>query len=266
MALNLNTGAIKWSYRTIPSDDWTVGCILPPFAHCPPNHGPDFDFGSGPNLFTVRGHGQPRDLVGAGQKSGIYWALDPDTGQVVWSTQVGAGGSLGGIEWGSATDGNRVYVAISDLEGTAYTLKNGQTVHGGSWSALDAATGAILWQVADPSGYVDVGSMTVANGVVFGSSMVQSPGFFGPPPPFPADGPKSKSMYAFDAATGAVLWTKYTGNSVNAGPSVVKGTVYWGSGYANLGLGYGSFTTGKLYAFSIPGCDQQGDNGGNANC
>ena len=54
------------------------------------------------------------NIVGFGQKSGIYWALNPDNGNIVWSTPVGPGGSLGGIEWGTATDGKRIYVAISN--------------------------------------------------------------------------------------------------------------------------------------------------------
>jgi outer membrane protein assembly factor BamB len=47
----------------------------------------------------------PKTIIGAGQKSGIYYALDPDTGALLWQTQVGPGSSLGGIEWGSASDG-----------------------------------------------------------------------------------------------------------------------------------------------------------------
>jgi len=39
------------------------------------------------NLFTIKGlKGAKRKLVGAGQKSGQYWALDATTGEVVWST------------------------------------------------------------------------------------------------------------------------------------------------------------------------------------
>jgi hypothetical protein len=38
--------------------------------------------------------------VGAAQKSGIFWALDPDTGKVVWSQIVGPAGKLGGFAVG----------------------------------------------------------------------------------------------------------------------------------------------------------------------
>jgi len=54
------------------------------------------------------------NIVGFGQKSGIFWALNPDNGNIVWSTPVGPGASLGGIEWGTATDGQRIYVAIRE--------------------------------------------------------------------------------------------------------------------------------------------------------
>jgi polyvinyl alcohol dehydrogenase (cytochrome) len=54
-----------------------------------------------------------------------------------------------------------------------------------------------------------------------------------------------------DAATGQILWSFGAGSSVNAAPAVVKGTVYWGSGYSRSGI-EGSGNT-KLYAFSIDG-------------
>ena len=52
-------------------------------------------------------------------------------------------------------------------------------------------------------------------------------------------------------ATGAILWQFGAGSSVNAGPAVVDGTVYWGSGYARAGVeGSGN---NQLFAFSIDG-------------
>jgi hypothetical protein len=55
-------------------------------------------------------------------------------------------------------------------------------------------------------------------------------------------------MYAFNAATGNILWSFASGGSVNSGASVVNGVVYWGSGYASLGATAGN----HLYAFSVP--------------
>src|SRR5260370_9171296 len=83
---------------------------------------------------------------------GIFWAVKPDNGNVLWSTPVGPGGSLGGIEWGTATDGRRIYVAIANNSHLPYTLvPSGQTINWGSWSALDGATGKTVWPIADPT-------------------------------------------------------------------------------------------------------------------
>ena len=82
------------------------------------------------------------DLLGIGQKSGVYWALNPDTGTVVWQTQVGPGSGFGGIEWGTAFDGTRIYVPISNWEYLGYSLQpSGAKVNGGSWAALNPSTG-----------------------------------------------------------------------------------------------------------------------------
>lgn len=119
--------------------------------------GPDLDFGAAPNLFTIAdpSTGRRRQVVGIGQKSGDYWALNPDTGAVIWRTNVGPGGLGGGVEFGTATDGGRVYVAEANSSQLPFTLGGGgpfagQTVTSGNWSALNPATGAILWQTPDP--------------------------------------------------------------------------------------------------------------------
>src|SRR6266540_5599978 len=55
MALDMDTGAVRWSTGVQGFDDWNVACIpgLPNPNACPQHPGPDFDFGLGPNLFTV---------------------------------------------------------------------------------------------------------------------------------------------------------------------------------------------------------------------
>ena len=234
LALRMDSGAIAWSDRLGSSDDWTVACFFAG-TNCPVNSGPDFDFGSGANLFTIQTPTGPRTILGAGQKSGVYSAFDPATGQVLWATQVGPGSSLGGMEWGSATDGTRIYVQIANFYGIPYTLPSGATAYAGSWAALDPATGAIIWQIADPNGAVDLGPMTVSNGVVYAPSM--------------AGAPTAPNMFALNASTGAVLWSFAAGGSVNAGASVVNDTVYWGSGYSNLGIP-GYTPNHKFYAFT----------------
>jgi polyvinyl alcohol dehydrogenase (cytochrome) len=231
MALDMASGQITWATGVQGFDDWIVSCIVG-VSNCPPDPGPDFDFGSGANLFSVPTPGGPnRLLVGAGQKSGIYWALDAATGEIVWSTQAGPGSTLGGIEWGSATDGKRVYVAEANFDRQPYPNDPSLPLTG-SYAALDAATGQILWQTPDPSEGVDIGMVTEANGVVYAGSM-------------------SGHMYALDAASGAVLKDFVGEGSSNAGPAIDQsGVLYWGNGYGRFGLGTPSTT---FYAFSLRG-------------
>ena len=238
VALDLETGAVKWSTRLQGYDAWNVACALPrqPRPKCPDPAGPDYDFAQGPMLFTAAGPHGPRPLLGAGQKSGIFWALDPSTGAVVWSTVVGPAGGSGGMEWGSATDGTRIYTAVANSDHVPYPLISGSTTTGGAWSALDAGNGAILWQTATPGRQTAMGPVTVANGVVYAGSMARS----------------GNNMFALDAASGAIRWQFESGGSVNSGPAVVDGTVYWGSGYAHFALlGLHGSPNNRLYAFEL---------------
>lgn len=206
LALDQRTGTVVWVRKTLTADAYNATDPT----------GPDYDFGSGPNLYTTAGG---RQLLGIGQKSGLYWALDPATGRVVWKTQVGPGSAAGGIMWGSATDGRRVYAAVVNGDNKPYPIRSvtGETsvITGGSWAALDAATGRIVWQTADPQGAGDAGFVTTANSVVYAGSMA----------------PDGDNMYALDAATGTIRWRFPSGGAVIAGAAVVDGTVYWGSGY-----------------------------------
>jgi polyvinyl alcohol dehydrogenase (cytochrome) len=61
----------------------------------------------------------------------------------------------------------------------------------------------------------------------------------------------SGQMYAFDAKSGDILWSFDSGGSVLDGPSIVNGTVYWGSGYANLRALIHGKGNNKIYAFSL---------------
>ena len=112
MALAMDTGRVLWIRQTLAGDAWNVGCFEtgPGRVNCPEKAGPDFDFGSSPAIATLPG-GQ-RVLV-AGQKSGALYGINPDTGEQLWKTQAGAGGILGGIEWGFAVEGATAYVSLS---------------------------------------------------------------------------------------------------------------------------------------------------------
>ena len=247
LSLDINTGAVNWGDRFAHADTWTVSCkpsSQPPATPCPTPTGLDVDFGSGANLFTATISGTKTDLVGAGQKSGAYFAINRDTGQIVWGTQVSPDGPRGGIEWGTATDGTRLYVPSANSAYVTTTLQpSGRTTNGGFWSALDPATGQILWQTptaapapgpASSSGspppagaLADAeGSVSVANGVVYGEDA-------------------AGNFVALDAATGTVLRTVQSGGAAIAAPAISLGTLYWGSGYATIGA-----TNNKLYAIS----------------
>ncbi|HEX7932716.1 MAG TPA: PQQ-binding-like beta-propeller repeat protein [Paraburkholderia sp.] len=230
VALDLKTGKIVWSTRTLPAD------VSTNYNH---EDGPDYDFGSGPNLFTATIDGEPRRLVGAGQKSGVYWALDPRTGKVVWKSQVGPGSLLGGMLWGTAADGKRIYVSIGNLNHETITVdmpEGKSTTKGGIWAAVDAATGKVLWRTADPQEAMDTVAMSEANGVVYAGSLAGT----------------GANMYALDAATGKIKWSFESGGAIVSGAAIADGMVYWGSGYHTkvLGLPYAGDNR-KLYAFEL---------------
>ena len=237
LAVRMRDGKVVWADHTLDADLWTL----------PRPSGPDFDFGAGPNLFTTTSPatGRPEQLLGIGQKSGVYWAVRPATGEVAWQTRVGPEGNVanGGIVYGTATDGRRIYVAEGNTAGLPYTLGGsgpdaGKTVTGGSWAALDPATGKILWQVPDPGGAVATAFLSTANGVVYAGSLAAT----------------GTNMYALDARTGRILWSFASGGSVTGGAAIVDGIVYWGSGYCGTGcLGAGTPLTNnnKVYAFEL---------------
>src|SRR5262249_55622497 len=144
--------------------------------------------GSGANVMRVRIDHRRRDLVGIGAKSGVYTLLDAKSGAFIWNPLIGPGGDQGGMGWGTALDGGRIYASITNHHHIPYRLtQNGvltnQTATGGSWAALDPASGTILWQTADPQvetlpgtgvvGVWDLAPVTVANGVVYVSSMAK---------------------------------------------------------------------------------------------
>jgi polyvinyl alcohol dehydrogenase (cytochrome) len=258
LAMDLKTGAILWSRQMTPNDAFNTGCTTPQRTNCPEANGPDFDFGQPPIL--VRLGADKRALV-IGQKSGMVHALDPDQkGAILWQTRAGQGTALGGSQWGSASDGEKVYVAISDVglggkpdptvpQGFRLVL---DPQKGGGLHALDLKSGKIVW-TAKPSpcaaGRTDCSpaqsaAVTAVPGVVFSGSF---------------DG----HLRAYSAATGEVLWDVDTarefatvngkparGGSMDvAGPAVVNGTLFVNSGYGQ----WGGMPGNVLLVFSVDG-------------
>ena len=171
--------------------------------------------------------------VGAGQKSGQYWALDPDTGAVHWVTQAGPGGTAGGLQWGSAVDGTaRLHGQRQQQPHSVDAARRHDDHERRVERASTPPPAQLLWQTTPSHGGGTSGPVTTANGVVFGCSL-----------------DPLGHMYALNGATGAELWKFASGGSCLSGAAISNGTLYWGSGYSNFGFGT---PNNKLYAFSLP--------------
>jgi outer membrane protein assembly factor BamB len=112
LAIDLKNGQTLWSKQLGQNDAYNNACAIPIPGNCPEAHGADSDFGQPPILVSL---GSGKRLLVIAQKSGMVHAIDPDAkGKIVWQTRVGEGGVLGGSQWGSASDGENIYVAVSD--------------------------------------------------------------------------------------------------------------------------------------------------------
>ncbi len=255
VAFDLKTGEPRWSYRVQGHAPWLRACgsLLPSVTWCAPEtDGVTWDLGgSGPNVMRLRMNGRWRNVVGVGEKSGVYLLLDAKTGEFIWNTLLSPGGDQGGMNWGTGFDGERIYASLTNHRHIPYAMTqngivSGPNYTGGSWAALDPITGTILWQVPDTQTEIiggatvnvwDLAPVSAANGVVYVASMAKRV--------------DQNQMFALDAATGQLLWQFGAGASVNAAPAISNGSVYWGSGYARSGIeGSGN---NKLFAFSIDG-------------
>jgi polyvinyl alcohol dehydrogenase (cytochrome) len=251
LALDLDTGKILWSRQMTAGDAYTAACRLPDKTNCPIN-GPDFDFGASPILVTLP-NGK-RALL-AGQKSGIVHALDPDQqGEVLWQVRVGKGGTMGGVQWGSAVDSQNMYVAVSDIKRlmlTFTTLTDADPNQGGGMYALKLATGEKVWYTPPFScgerkrcSPAQSAAVTAIPGAAFSGSV---------------DG----HLRAYSTADGKVIWDFDTvrefktvngvaarGGSIDGpGPAIAGGMLVANSGYVSAGGMPGNV----LLAFTVDG-------------
>ena len=177
--LNARTGKILKHFQATADDVWNGTENVA--------EGPDYDFGASPNL--IKGP-DGQKLVGEGQKSGIYWALDRRTMERVWSTQTGPGLQVGGIIGSTAWDGERIY--------------GPDTVGGEIW-ALDRG-GSFNW-VSSDGGPARFNPVSVANGVVWSTDM-------------------NGVLIGRDAATSAPLARIPLGSPTWAGVAIAGGSVF----------------------------------------
>jgi polyvinyl alcohol dehydrogenase (cytochrome) len=234
LAFRLSDGKLLWSRQLTSGDAWNLACAVQDSSSCPAQRGPDWDLSAS---ILLRKTAAGRDLLIAGQKSGVVYALDPDhAGAIEWQTRVGRGGIQGGVHFGMAADTNRIYVPISDMRDTSVSPSqpsDPKITPRPGLHALDLASGRALWtaiaanRCSDPS--CDPGisaAVTAVPGVIFAGHL---------------DG----MFRAYDAASGAVLFDYDThkefrtvsgdlaqgGSMSGAGPAVRDGYVIVNSGY-----------------------------------
>jgi polyvinyl alcohol dehydrogenase (cytochrome) len=252
LAMDLDSGKLLWSRQITASDVWNTACRMADKSNCPETSGPDFDFGASPILVTLS---NGRQALVAGQKSGIVYAVDPDaSGEVLWQVRIGKGGTLGGIEWGSAADQSNVYVGLSDITrilvpGSISTDTDPK--QGGGMFALSLEKGERVWYTAPPGcgerkrcSPAQSAAISAIPGAAFSGSV---------------DG----HLRAYSTKDGSILWdfdtvgSYKTVNGVEArggsmdggGPAIAGGMVFVNSGYVI----WGGMPGNVLLAFSVDG-------------
>ena len=161
---------------------------------------------------------------------------------------------MGGVQWGSATDGTNVYVAVSDIKRimlTFSTSTDADPSQGGGMFALRLADGKQMWTTPPVScgsrprcSPAQSAAVTAIPGVAFSGSV---------------DG----HMRGYSTADGKIIWDfdseqQYKtvngvpgqGGSIDGpGPVVAGGMLFMNSGYVSAGGAPGNV----LLAFSVDG-------------
>lgn len=243
VAMDLDTGKIRWAQQFTMHDSNSQGCIPGGPIECTPGKNPaktikiedaplDVDFGSST---VLRDMGNGKRILLAPQKSGVLWALDPDeNGKLLWWARVGKGGPMGGILWGIAADAAYAYVANGD----SMLERSGKGKAGGLY-AIRLSDGKVAWSVPSPKAScagkpgctsAQNQAVTVIPGLVFSGAM---------------DG----HLRAHSSEDGKIFWdfdTNVDFNTVNSVPAhggslgssgaVIFGDrMFVGSGYGALG-------------------------------
>jgi polyvinyl alcohol dehydrogenase (cytochrome) len=230
IAFDMTSGKIRWRRQQTANDIWNGTCRRPDreAASCPDADAPDVDFSVSPVLATSR---SGQEVLIAGNKSGMVWALDPDRqGKTIWAQQVGKGSSGGGVLWGLATDGERVYLPNGFFDAKSPDASGGM-------AAVGLNDGHPIWNTPNPPcgdrkacKPSHAAAVTAIPGAVFSGTM---------------DG----QFYAYSTETGKILWqfnsvqeystvngVKANGGSMsNSGATVVGGMLFVQSGYSHHG-------------------------------
>jgi len=227
LAMDLDTGMVKWVAQPGAPDVWMMGCQAqnPDNPRCPSKQGPDHDFSASPML-AKRTNGS--DILLIQSKSGMAYALDPDkAGAVVWQYRTSEGSGLGG-QWGGAVDEKNAYWGVN---GTLSKTPGGMR-------AVKIDTGEEVWSKAPADKLC--GTARGCSGAQ-GAALTAVPGIV-----FSGSGDGGIRAYASD--DGTIVWQFDTNrdfdtvNGVKArgaamdgpGAAVVDGMLYINSGYGGL--------------------------------
>ena len=241
IALDADSGAIKWHYQATENDIWNVGVATPD------ENGVyyDQDFGDSPKIYELEGIGK---VVGLGQKSGEYHVVEAATGELIASTlHAPMANALGGFQNLGAMAHDRIF-----QHGLSRIGPPGSPLFDGVVVALSPDGVDELWRFDERFLAPLAGGLAVANDVIY----LVSPGAFPVDPAwFPGEFIKFQpSLLALDARTGELLHEIDLAGEAVSSPVIVDGRVYAGEGntaIADLGVD----ESGGLVAFGLPGDD-----------
>jgi polyvinyl alcohol dehydrogenase (cytochrome) len=242
LAIDLKDGSIRWSFQATENDIFLSGCFSNPGAlNCPKNTVfRDVDFGASV-IIGKRADGS--DILLAGQKSGTLWALDPDNkGKLLWRQDFGEGSPLGGIHWGIAADGERVFAPINRPYGLSGKAASG--AHKPGMHAVKIDTGEVLWSFvaeADCSGERQTLVKNCTGNIGLSAAPASIDGAL-------VAGGLDGIVRVFDAKTGEVLFRFDTARSFETingvaarGGSIDAASIFAANGYLFVNSGYGMF-------------------------
>lgn len=243
VALDIRTGKLRWYYQEVPHDLW------------------DYDATSNVMLFDVRSGGRTIPAAGQAGKVGWFYIVDRRNGKLLRRSQpfveqnphmfgklLVLPGANGGSEWSppaySPLTHDAYVLGINQLmdfqkspadtgpgvihTGSVFTNTTKPRVQTGTLTAIDVDTGKIRWQHTLPKPMVG-GALVTAGGVLF-------------------TGEASGAFDAFDAASGAKLWSYSFVGGANAPPI----------SYSVGGTQYVAVAAGGSFQFNYPRGDAVG--------
>ncbi|QDU62762.1 Quinohemoprotein alcohol dehydrogenase ADH-IIG precursor [Planctomycetes bacterium Pan216] len=220
IAVDLTTTEVRWRTQTTRNDAWVITDPFHPVDH------PDFGYGDSPAVVTTTINGVPRKVVAAGEKSGIFYVLDAETGEILnpieplptspVNTEPGlliepAESADGSLFSDSSYDEQLDLYFANGLD-VARTSVTDPIVHDGTQGYLVAIEGdgsAVRWRLdTEAQNYAGT---TVANGLVYLQSQ---------------DG----TLLVVDGATGSIVSQVALGIPSQSGPAIANGRVFVGAG------------------------------------